>query len=190
MNRLRLFIACKLNKDIMEKCAEIQKNIKDLNLDVKWVSSENMHITLKFLGPVKPEHLENLSQKLQLVARNHICFDMAIENIGVFPTLGNPKVIWIGSGKGSDKIMLLEKDIESALKDFNMPKEEKIFNAHITLGRLKTSKNKDKLADFIEKNKYLFIAKMEIKYFTLFQSQLTAKGPIYSDLKTFMLKPK
>lgn len=190
MNYLRLFIACKLNKDIIEKSIEIQKEIKKLDLDAKWVSVDNMHITLKFLGAVKPELLENINKELQIVARNHTCFDIAIENIGIFPTLSNPKVIWIGSGKGSNELALLEKDIEHALKELNLPKDEKEFSSHITLARLTTSKNKEKIAEFIKQNSNLFIGQMEIKYFTLFQSQLTRTGPIYSDLKTFMLKPK
>lgn len=190
MNTIRLFIGCKLSRDILGKSLEIQEGIKKLDPDVKWVSDENIHLTLKFLGHIKSEIIEDISRKLQVIARNHDSFDLSVEGVGVFPRLSNPKVIWIGSGEGSDKLRLLEKNIENALSEFNLPKEEREYVAHITLGRVRSPKNKEKIAEYVKQNANLFMGNMEVKYFTLFQSQLSRTGPVYTDLKTFMLKTR
>ncbi|MFH1454078.1 MAG: RNA 2',3'-cyclic phosphodiesterase [Armatimonadota bacterium] len=190
MNYLRLFIACKLSKEILEKVSAIMEKCKNLDLDAKWVTVENLHLTLKFLGAVEPELLEKITKKLQTASRELTCFDLDIEGVGVFPRTGNPRVLWIGSGKGLEKMKELAHKIEDALIEFDIPEEEREFSAHITLARIKTSKNKEKLIKLVEENSNLHLGAMEVKYFTLFQSQLEKTGPVYSDLRTFMLKPK
>lgn len=187
---LRLFIACKLERNILEKAIEIQNELKKLNADIKWVEPENMHLTLKFLGAMNEISLEAVFAQLQAVARKHICFDLTVESMGAFPRAQNPRVIWLGASCGTDKLTLLAQDIEESLKSFNMPVDEKEFSSHLTLGRMRTPKNKERLADVLEKNNNILIGTMEIKYFTLFQSQLTKQGPVYTDLNTFMLKPR
>lgn len=188
MENLRLFIACKLEKSVLDKIVETQKEFQRLNLDAKWVARENIHITLKFIGIVNSDLLEKIIKKLEMVSKKNANFDLELENVGIFPKTGNPRVLWVGSTEGADKLMALSQDVEEALEDFGVLEEEREFTPHITLARIKSPKNKDKLIELAEQNCNLRFGKMEVKYFTLFQSQLTKQGPIYTDLKTFMLK--
>ena len=98
MSLLRAFIAIELpqrTRDaIKQQTAQLRQTLgNDL---IRWVPSENMHLTLKFLGEVAASHLNFLKQMLAHAADSHPQFDLQIGGLGSYPTSRNPRVLWMG----------------------------------------------------------------------------------------------
>lgn len=174
---MRLFIAIDFN------------NLKDYFLDLQRLLPKNaklsltksFHITLKFLGEVQPNKVEEVIKNLKTIKSGS--FTVFLNSIGIFPTENYIRVVWI-SLKPEDRVVALQKNIDDSL--IKLFKKEKDFKPHITLARVKYPEDKE---DFIEQLRNIKIEnkKIEIKYFKLIKSTLTPKGPVYEDLEVFFL---
>ena len=178
---MRTFIAIELDKKIKELLSKIQSELKSTNADVKWVTPENIHLTLKFLGEVKEEKIPRIIQSLKEACSNVKPFNIEIKNIGAFPNTKSPRVIWAGIEEGKEKLKELADLIEGSLIKLEFPEEERPFSCHITLGRVKTPENKEILCQKIGQIQFSPLSQ-EIKSLALFKSALTPKGPIYEKL--------
>lgn len=176
---MRLFIAIKIPGDIKDYLEEIQEKIDNTNNKIKFVNKNSIHLTLKFLGEVQPNKLEEIKNNLKKITLKS--YSMVLDGIGVFPSERYIRVIWVGL-KPEEPIIELQKDIDENLKIFF--KKEKNFKPHLTLARVKYIENK---TDFVNKLKNLQVKKLsfDVKSFFLIESKLTPEGPIYNTLETY-----
>ena len=172
---MRLFIAIDFNK-LKDYFVELQKHLPK---NAKLSLTKSFHITLKFLGEVQPDKVEEIINKLKTIKLES--FTVFLDSIGVFPSESYIRVVWVGL-KPEDKVLELQKQIDEALS--KLFKQEKDFKSHITLARVKYLEDKKQ---FIEQLKKIKVEnkKIEIKDFRLIKSTLTPKGPIYEDLMVF-----
>lgn len=176
---MRLFIAIELPDDIKECLSKIQEKIIGPENKIRLVGKEQMHLTLKFLGEVRPHNAEILRKSLKEIAFEP--FSVSLDVIGVFPNENYIRVVWFGL-KPEDKIMELQKSIDDKLQ--KLFQKEKGFKAHLTLARVEYIKDK---AAFIQKLNGIKVdnKKIEVNNFKLIKSTLTPKGPIYENLEVF-----
>ncbi len=179
---MRTFIAIELGKEIKEVLSKIQSELKNAAADVKWVYPENIHLTLKFLGEVKEEKIPKIIQCLKEICNTINPFNIEIKDTGAFPDMKSPQVIWVGIEEGKEKLLELVELMEDILVKLKFPKEERKFSAHITIGRVKSLKNKGVLSQKINALQFGSPAHQEVKSIILFKSTLTPKGPIYEKL--------
>ena len=183
---MRVFIAIELPQEIKDWLNSIQEKLKTCQADVKWVQSQNIHLTLKFLGEISEEQLAKIKIILDNTAKDKKKFSIRISSLGAFPKIDYPRVIWVGIDKGDGEIQELAKDLEKRIEKIGIPKEERAFSSHITIGRIRSNLGKDKLVvgltslenHFKETPQELVVEKI-----SLFKSTLTPKGPIYEVLK-------
>jgi 2'-5' RNA ligase len=177
---MRIFIAVELNSEVKNKINEVVSSIKNYNLPVKWVEKDNLHITLKFLGEVKENKINDLTKLLKNEVEKNNRFTLKVEGLGAFPNNKKPRVIWVGTTDGKDKICDIAQKLEESLpKNGFGKKEEKPFSSHITIGRVKEV---GKLSDFstvLPKLDNLSFGVVEVNSINLMKSALTPKGPIY-----------
>ncbi|MDP2924006.1 MAG: RNA 2',3'-cyclic phosphodiesterase, partial [Candidatus Omnitrophota bacterium] len=102
--------------------------------------------------------------------------------IGGFPNLSHPRVIWIGIDKGAKELKNLAEKIESGLEKFDFRKESHEFKSHLTLGRVKSSKNMLNLVKLLKETSFSSETDISINELILFQSTLTPKGATYTTL--------
>lgn len=184
---IRSFLAIEIDNDLIPKIANVQNSFKKTNTNIKYVSTENMHLTLKFFGNIEEEMVEDISLIIQKVISNYSSFDLAIENCGSFPNENNIKVLWLGiANSENNKIANLQKDLDKEFKKLGF-KKEKNFISHLTIGRVKNSKNKAEIKNKIAKFKDIKIGKMTVNKISLKKSTLTSNGPIYEDINVFNL---
>lgn len=180
---VRAFISVDLPEEYHEKIAEIQSRFRDFK--VKLVNPELVHITLKFLGDVEDDQIQEIAKSLD----NIDCgpFHATIANIGVFPKPKYPKVVWLGA-EGDFKT--LHDNVNSILKDFNFKDDNKKFSAHATIARVKhLSKNdKDLFLKTLEELEGIEIGTMWVDTVKLKKSTLTPQGPVYETLHEVKLK--
>ncbi len=182
---IRSFIAVELNEGIREELKNVQEDLKKLNLDVKWVEINNIHLTLKFLGYADTQDLEKIKTILKETAVLFKPFEISLSDLGVFPKIDFPRVIWAGLNQGKDELIKIASVLEENLKKLGFTPEDREFSPHLTLGRVRSAKNKDKLKNYFTSSKPDFSKRQEIKTLTLFQSQLSPKGPTYTALASF-----
>lgn len=178
---MRTFIALDLPKEIVAEISRIQKTIwKKTLFTGKLTKNMNLHLTLKFLGEINDEKVEEIRKKLSEIKLES--FDCELGEVGVF-SKQFIKIIWIKlNGKG---IWKLQKEVDEELSDlFN--KEDR-FMSHITIARVKNVRDKKGLFDYLESVRPKKI-KFHVDKFFLKKSELLENGPEYEDIEKYDLR--
>jgi len=179
---MRCFIAIKLPIEIKDYLFELQREIRSEYAKINFVHKKNLHLTLKFLGEINNKKIEVIKERLRKINFKHL--KVSLNDIGFFPNEKSIRVVWI-SLKPINAVIELQQKIDSEILDlFN--KDER-FSNHLTLGRVKLIKNKEK---FLERLRSLNIENKTflINNFYLIKSDLKREGPEYIDLEVFELR--
>ncbi len=181
---MRAFIAIELSEKIRAGLAQIQSCLKHSEDDVKWAEKENIHLTIKFLGEISEENCSKVKAALDITAGSFKPFKLKLKDIGVFPKIGLPRVIWAGIDKGARESSEIARLMDEELSKIGFESEARPFAAHATIGRVRSPKNiealKEKLATIGDLG--FGIKEQIVDSISLFQSKLTPTGPIYTKL--------
>ncbi|MEE1335169.1 RNA 2',3'-cyclic phosphodiesterase [Methanobrevibacter sp.] len=185
MSQIRAFLAIDLDDDLKPKINKIIREFKKTDARIKYVELTNLHLTLKFFGDIDTEGLSLLEDAISNVLSEFESFNVKIKGCGAFPNSNRINVIWVGIDDDS-----IIRDMHDRLdKEFvrlGFDKDRK-FSTHLTIGRMKSAKNKNKVKSTIEEFEDVEIGEMEVTQISLKKSTLTPAGPIYEDLKIFEL---
>ncbi len=177
---MRLFVGINLPSDVKDYLFDLQSELKNSSLaKVNWVFKKNLHLTLKFLGEIPDNKVDEIKNRLKRIKFNK--FKAKLNGLGVFPNSSKINVIWVGADP-KEKVIELQKLIDSETIDFGDLK----LGAHITLGRVKFVRHKKGLIDHINNAKIDKIS-FEADSFTLFKSTLAKDGPTYDVLERYDL---
>ena len=188
MRTIRSFIAINIPAKIRNKLEEIQDDLKKANVTLQLVRPENIHITLKFLGNVPVEDIKDIQDAINESISGFKIFSLSFEKIGVFPNPQYPRVIWVGIEKGVEELSLLNTKIENSLSGFSLHQENRKFQPHLTVARVRSGKNRNKLVNTLEELKNIRVGEMLAKEICLMESILKPQGAQYNTLKTFLLE--
>lgn len=186
---MRAFIAIELPEEARDFLRRLQGQLKTCGADAKWVAPSNIHLTLKFLGEIDERKLPEITAAMEAAVAEKHPFSVRLASLGAFPKIDYPRVIWVGIDKGDSEIKEVAKNLEESIARLGLPKEERPFSSHITVGRLRSQLNKDELAQALKTIKIepqgpeFLAAKI-----TLFKSVLAPSGPIYTALKEASFK--
>lgn len=179
---VRSFIAIELPEDLKHGIFAATEKLRALNSDVKWVSLENLHLTVKFLGDTAEEMLENISKRLLSISERHAPFLLNFIGAGSFPDMRKPRVIWIGISE-SREFMNLHNDIENAMTEFGFQKDNRRFSLHLTIGRVRSLKNVSTVMKEFSTLEQMDFGKIEVKNIALMKSDLRPNGSVYTSLQ-------
>lgn len=177
---MRCFIAIDLDPSLVAKIKEIQDRLR--SPDINHVKESNLHFTLKFLGEIDDEKAENVKKELTELAGVTPAFEISLHGIGVFPNEKFIRVVWVGAE--SEEFQELHESANDALSKFF--KKEKP-SPHLTIARVRSGKDNQKILDFVKANKGTEIGAMMVDKIRLKKSTLTKEGPVYEDLAVFEL---
>jgi 2'-5' RNA ligase len=183
MKVIRTFVAVLIDNEIRRRIAEVQSRLKQLAPDVKWVAPENFHITLKFLGNVDEAVMPDVILAVEDGAHGLSPFDLTISSVGAFPSPARARVVWVGSTDGREKLTELARSVDKKLVELGFEKEDKPFNAHITIGRVKTSRFLRALAEGMEKVDADDLGSLRISGVAVMRSDLECEGPTYAPVR-------
>jgi 2'-5' RNA ligase len=178
---LRCFVAIELPEEVKSTLSEMQEELKKLGADIRWIKPDNIHLTLKFLGHIKEESIEKITDTMKTVSGGHRSFNIFIRGIGIFPNITSPRVLWVGIDN-NNPLMSLQKDIENSLSLIGLDKEKKPFTAHLTLGRFRSRKGKEILLDAVQKRKNDGFGELMVSKISLMKSDLHPSGARYTKL--------
>ncbi|MHA1969723.1 MAG: RNA 2',3'-cyclic phosphodiesterase [Candidatus Hodarchaeales archaeon] len=149
---------------------------------IRTVKPTQLHLTLKFLGDVTEKTLVQIKNAIQQISFDS--FNITLEGMGCFPNQKRIRVIWIGISQGKAELKQLASLIEQVMVQLGFPKEKRPFSPHLTIGRVKYLKGKEKLSliNQIEESKEVYFGSQSITNFILKKSTLSPKGAIYDNL--------
>jgi 2'-5' RNA ligase len=184
MSTFRGFIAIEIQA--APSIIEFEKAITKTGADVKLVEPKNIHLTLKFLGDTDENQIDAIEQVIKESVKGASPFPVTLKGTGVFPNEKYLKVIWIGITNG-DIMKKIADNIDKKLETLGFKKENRGFSPHLTIGRVKTAKNKEQLLTVIKNHNENEFLHQEIHSVTLKKSDLTPTGPIYTTLREIQL---
>ncbi len=178
----RLFIAIDFPQDFIAELVAIQQQLQKLKLfEGKFIASEQIHLTLQFIGSVDEDFKQIIQNALRLI--RYQSFEVCLGKLGILPNERYIRIIWVDCV--AEALQELVRHIETALKSF-MVLEDRKFLSHITLARVKQVHNKKKLMQALSNIQVPHVCCM-VTDFVLKKSILTNKGPIYYNIEHYSL---
>jgi len=181
---IRSFLAFDIDNDeVRKRLASAQNRLVQTGADVKLVETENIHVTMRFLGDVSVGMVEKIFEEMKKT--EFTPFNVQIKGVGVFPSLSYPRVVWAGITEGADQLRDVFSQLEPRLRGLGFAPDSKGFSPHLTIARVRSGRNKAQLADFVNKNASHEFGTIKAECLRLKKSALSPKGPTYSTLKEF-----
>jgi len=181
---MRLFVAVDLEPELRETVMNVENNIRKAGADVKLVKPENLHFTVNFLGEVPESDVERIGDIVCEEASKFTQFRISIQGAGYFGSPGRIRTLWLGVKKGKEHFTELVNALGKALNNPN----RKQASIHLTVGRVKSGKNREELLHEIARMKDVNIGEMTVKHVKLKKSVLERTGPMYTDIKVCRLR--
>jgi 2'-5' RNA ligase len=175
---MRVFISLRLSKEAVEEVKRIQKDLKGSGFfEGKLTEEENLHLTLKFLGEIDEDKVEEVRERLRKI--NLGGFNAKFGEIGVFDK-NYIRIIWVKL-LGCEE---LQRQVDIVLG--GLFEKEKRFMGHLTIVRVKKIRDKKEFLEFVNKIKVKDV-KFQVNGFGLMKSELFPKGPRYEIIEEFNL---
>ena len=185
---IRSFLAIELPAAIKQRLAETNARLKEIPSAFKWVRPDQTHLTLKFFGSISQDLLAQIGEILPPFLAGEKPFSITLRGFGGFPNFTRPRVIWIGLGGEKDRLIELQKNMDDLLASLGIPREERPFQPHLTLGRNKTKELNLSFKELLAQWERDESDPFEIREVILFRSDLRPAGPIYTKLKVMPLR--
>lgn len=179
----RLFVSLNLPEEIIDKILHIRESIWKSDF-ISWEPKEKLHITLKFIGDVPTNVINDIVNDLSFLEK-YSKIKCSFNKFGFFYRNNKPIILWAGL-KTSETLLDLITELNNKLTKYSIPKDKRKFNAHITLLRIK----KEYEVDFINKFKNFNFNPIEFttNNITLYKSILLKQGSKYFEIKNYKLK--
>ncbi len=184
---IRTFIAIKIKPE-EELKVFFKKTKKAFSEEIiKWVDENNLHLTLRFLGETSNEQVQKIIHSFGKIAELTENFQLKLKGAGYFKSNGVPRVIFINLEEISSLKLLAEK-IESEVQLAGFDADQREFNPHLTLGRIKFLKNSDLFIQLVNEWKEFEFQVVPVNEIIFYQSILNNREPVYKPLGKFKLK--
>lgn len=176
---LRSFVAVPLPGTVQAEIAEAARALARELTGVKWSKKpENLHVTIKFLGPVAPERLSALGAALDGALAQVPRFPFGLRGFGAFPSARDAKIVFVGveEGEGARGLATVADVVETVADSFGFPREERRFTGHVTVGRSKEGLDvRAALAPWTDRA----FGMVEVDEVHVYESQLGGEGSTY-----------
>ena len=189
---IRTFIAINPPLEIIQSLQEVLSKLLELQiLGLRCVGPNATHLTLKFLGNINPENATVICEALDRAAKSIGPFKLDVNELGFFPSLSPPKIIWMGIDGCTYELSKLRTNVEREMADLGFALDLREFKPHITLARVRRS------LDSLGEARLMYALKTigpgcshnwQVNSVCLTKSILTPAGPIYHNMHTIPLR--
>jgi len=185
---IRAFLAIDPPENILQAMSRLQEKLKrEISGRISWTRPQGQHLTLKFFGDISSEDVKNICTAVQKRVVSEPPLNLKIEKMGVFPDARRPRVLWCGVTGDTEKLSIFQKQLDSDFAGIGFPGEDRPFQAHLTLGRIKDSRDVMGMSEALTKYSAFSAGEFNCTELILFQSRLTPQGAIYTKLAEFTL---
>ncbi|WP_319469027.1 RNA 2',3'-cyclic phosphodiesterase [uncultured Pseudodesulfovibrio sp.] len=181
---LRMFVGIPVSDDYKTRLDSMVETLGGrVRSRVRWTRPGNWHVSLQFLGSVEEEDVADVRSALRGI--DFSSFVMRAGDIGCFPDMRKPRVMWVGMDEGNDECARLSEAVKDAMEPFGFKRGTQPFQAHLTLGRVKRSEPDDFAS--VLGNVSQEWPELGVDRFILWKSDLTPDGPVYTVVEEFPL---
>jgi len=170
---MRLFVGFLLPEEQKEFVLKLQSEISGLGADYKSVERGNLHLSMTFLGETAEEDAEKIKKDLAKIAAKFKKIDITVCGTRAIPNKNFIRVIALDILDESKKLNELLDEIRKKIGGDAKP-------PHLTLCRVRSTKNKERLIEFVGKYETTSFASFKISSIQLIESKLSREGPVYS----------
>lgn len=188
---MRIFVGITPPAPVSRQLRKLLKELKRKHWPVKWIEVKNLHFTLVFLGELEKERLVEVARIVGQGCNQVNQFTLKVKGLGCFPDYFQPRVIWLGLRGDLKALVKLQKTLRSKLTKSDFSLDERPFQPHVTLGRIKQARFKERkeIGRQLRGLKIKEIAAAwPVKKVEIYQSRTLSEGPVYQLMKEFKLK--
>ncbi|MCQ2604812.1 MAG: RNA 2',3'-cyclic phosphodiesterase [Spirochaetia bacterium] len=131
---MRLFVAVRFEDPVKQVIYNWQELFRHSSFSGNFTAKENYHITIKFLGDTEPEMIKPLCRALRSVAAKAEPFVIEPGRASTFRK-GDESLLYLSVDTGKEALWKLADFTEDELAGIGIPREDRPFKSHITLGR-------------------------------------------------------
>ena len=189
---VRAFVAVRMNEQVEDAVAEAIDELRHPHDGIRWMPRQNLHVTLKFLGPSVDSHrLQQLTAGLRQLAARTAPFEVAAAKVGAFPGLAHPRTIWVGlHSVEAGALAALASRLETVAAEYGFPRESRRWSGHLTIGRARDRQIARKTRDALLAARDREFGVSKIESLTLYRSHLGNDGSTYEALATFLFQSR
>jgi len=170
---------------VLEALAAFQDEIRATGADLKLVERENLHFTLKFLGEITDAQAAEVKSRLQGLNLKGV--EVEVRGAGAFPSPARARVVWAGVAPEHEaSVAPIADAVMSSLQNIG-ERDERPFQAHVTLGRVRSPRNSELLTELLAENRDRGFGRGWLTVLKFKSSVLTPSGPVYKDLGEYLL---
>ncbi len=186
MGIIRAFIALDLSPEVLGRLEYLAGQLKGRlsGAQVRWVSVQNIHLTIKFLGDVSVNNLGVLNKIVENEAHQQVEFEIRVAGLGAFPSTNRPRVIWVGV-EAPGNLSALQHKIDNETARLGYASEGRDYSPHLTLGRVARNVSDGELRRISEALVSLKASQLGaclIQAVHIYRSDLNPQGSVYTKL--------
>jgi RNA 2',3'-cyclic 3'-phosphodiesterase len=133
----RTFVALLLPEDWMDYLAGVSRTLAEGTSGFSWVKPENFHLTVRFLGDLGDSGVRRVCDTVTEAASPLDAPRARLGELGAFPDLQRPRVLWIGFAEGGRELETVGKSVNDALRKAGFGPPDKPFRPHLTVARVR-----------------------------------------------------
>lgn len=179
---IRTFIALDLPQAVQTGLEALSKEFRRTGAAVSWSRIESIHLTLKFLGNIPEEQVPRIGEALERIAGDTAPFRLEPCGCGAFPTIQRMRVVWVGVGGEREPLRSLAGRVEAAMAELGHKPEDRPFQAHLTVGRVKGRERLKPLQDLLVARSAFRAEAFDVTELVLYKSDLRPEGALYTPL--------
>lgn len=189
MKTIRSFIAIPLPDDVLRGAVRLIQRLSQPGDGIKWVPTDNFHLTLKFLGEVVNTEVPEVCRVIRHVSGQFEPFELSFAGTGAFPHLDRARVLWVGVEDNTNSLTQLVNQLDAQLADLGFKREARDYTPHLTLGRTKSGSRRANpdVVERLRQEDAIDLGAMNVDEVHLMASFLDKKGPTYQVMDTIPL---
>ena len=183
---IRTFLCIEIPEALKMRIAELQRELKQIDSQVSWVKPDNIHLTLKFLGPVAQSRIATVQRGVEHAASSCSPFEVEVASTGCFPSAHRPRVLWVGLSHVPNQFRQLHHAVDDELARAGFARESKPFSPHLTIGRVRSARGAAEVAEMLIASSF-DAQKFSVNEIIIMRSDLNPSGSVYTPQATIRL---
>ncbi len=165
----------------------MERQLDEAGVGLRWTKPANLHFTLKFLGEIPLAQVAKAKVATREAAEGVPPFLISLATLGAFPSLQRPRVVWVGVEQGRELLQALADRLEERLEHYRFELEQRQFQAHLTLARIRDSREWGNVVRALTQYKAVEVGSQQVETIVVMESQLSPKGPTYTRVEEVRL---
>jgi len=176
---MRCFLAIELPDEVRRQLAALQDRLRLRLRGIRWTRTDQIHLTLKFLGEVGDAQLPDVRRLAGRIAANYPPMNLHLQTTGCFPPAGSAHIVWVGMPAPPPHLLDCQRACENGYADLGFPPENRPYHPHLTIGRVNDPRVSRELRAVLQDEQALPADPFATQELVLFQSILASTGPTY-----------